>query len=68
MIYIQLIINIFGFSSQLLKWMNKAEDRERSTKAKCEKLKKFKKALKSAEEGKTDEMEEMFSILRPKSK
>jgi Sec7-like guanine-nucleotide exchange factor len=65
MAYIQLITALFGFGAQLLRWMNKAEERDRSVKVKCEKLKKFKKALQSAEKGETNELEQMFAILRP---
>ena len=46
--------------------MNQAEEkRERSMLAKAEKLIKFEKALKACEEGKTDELEDMFRLLRP---
>jgi len=60
------ITALLGFLRQLIKYMNTAEEKkERTMLAKAEKLVKFEKALKACEEGRTDELEDMFAVLRP---
>lgn len=63
--YIQLLVALFSFGSQLLRWMDKADERDRSLDVKCEKLRKFKRALKTAEKGNANELEQMFEMLKP---
>lgn len=58
---IKLAITIVQFILQLLKWMEKSEHPNK----KIEKFKSFKNALKQAEKGNPDELEDMFASMRP---
>lgn len=63
---VQLIITLIQFGLELLKYMNKAEDRKnRTAKAKTAKLVTFTDALKQAGEGDAKSLESMFTIIRP---
>ena len=62
MIYFQFFTALISFAREVVKYMNKSEDKKKDLKSKCEKLKTFKTALES---GNAKEMENMFAILRP---
>lgn len=60
---IQLVIVAIKFLVQLLRWMEQSSQREPEQKS--AKFVLFKDALKEAEEGKVEKLEEMFAILKP---
>ena len=62
---IKLILAILSFLHQFLKWMNKDESGGK-VKVKIDKFLRFKKALEKAETtGESDELEQMFKIIKP---
>jgi len=63
--YIKLAVAIINFIIAFLRYMETAEKDQRKIEAKAIKFMKFRNALKEAEGGNGDGLEEMFTIMRP---